>query len=54
MVVIVREELYGEYPTKNVTVFSMAYGAYILMPIVVIIRMLQPPLFGGNSGVKSD
>ena len=54
MVVIVREELYGEYPTKNVTVFAIAYGAYILMPMVVIIRMLQPPLFGGKTGLKSD
>jgi len=54
MIVIVREELYGEYPTKNVTLFLMGYGAYVLMPVVVIVRMLQAPLFTGNTSVKND
>ena len=54
MIVIVREELYGEYPTKNITLFLIGYGAYVLMPIVVIVRMLQAPLFRGNAGVKTD
>ena len=53
MIVIVMEQLYGEYPTKNVTLFTMAYGSYVLMPIVVVLRMIQSPLFG-KSGVKAD
>ncbi|XP_065893283.1 sigma intracellular receptor 2-like [Dysidea avara] len=48
MIVIVREELYGEYPTKNVTLFAMAYGGYLLMPITIFMRMIQTPLFSKN------
>eukprot|EP00731_Ephydatia_muelleri_P023157 Em0015g740a len=46
MAVVTREELYGLHPTKNVQVFIAAYGAYALMPIVVMLRVANAPLFG--------
>jgi len=51
MIVILAEELYGEYPTKNMTLFLLGYGGYVMMPIIVFIRMIPTPLFGKN---KSD
>ena len=53
MTVIVREQLYGEYPTKNITLFIMGYGPYILMPLVVIVRMIKLPLFK-KADVKTE
>jgi len=46
MIVIVAEELHGEYPTKNMTLFVLWYGGYVMMPIIVFIRMIPAPLFG--------
>lgn len=46
MAVVTREELYGLYPTKDVQVFAAAYGAYALMPIIVMLRVARAPLFG--------
>ena len=49
MVVVIREELYGPYPTKDVLLFSVAYGGYVLVPIMVMLRVLRTPVFGTSS-----
>eukprot|EP00731_Ephydatia_muelleri_P035320 Em0114g4a len=41
-----RGALWSFIPTKNVQVFIAAYGAYALMPIVVMLRVANAPLFG--------
>ena len=53
MIVIVMEQLYGEYPSKNVTLLMMGYGGYMVMPMVVMARMIQTPVFG-KMDVKTD
>ena len=53
MIIIVMEQLYGEYPTKNITLLMMGYGAYMVMPLVVVARMIQTPVFG-KTDVKTD
>lgn len=60
MIIVVHEQLYGPYPTKNVMLFAAAYGAYIIMPLVVMVRVAKIPLFeqtqssrgNGGSGQK--
>lgn len=54
MAVVTREELYGLYPTKDVQVFAAAYGAYALMPIIVMLRVARAPLFGKTKQNQSD
>ena len=46
MFVVVREELFGEYATPNSAVFLAAYGSYIAMPILVMLRVARQPVFG--------
>ena len=53
MIVIVMEQLYGEYPSKNVTLLMMGYGGYMVIPVVVMARMIQTPVFG-KMDVKTD
>jgi|JI10StandDraft_1071094.scaffolds.fasta_scaffold303407_4 hypothetical protein len=36
--VIVFEELFGPHPTKNRLQFALAYGGYILVPVIVLFR----------------
>lgn len=45
MVVVTHEQLYGPYPTKNLTLFLVAYGAYALVPLGVMGRVARTPLF---------
>lgn len=45
MLVILREQLYGPYPTKNLPLFLMGYGGYLVMPVVVMLRVIRLPLF---------
>ena len=49
MFVVIKEQLYGPYPTKDVRLFFVAYGAYLLMPIFVMIRVARYPVFSTNS-----
>ena len=49
MVVVIKEELYGPYPTKHALLFLVAYGGYVLVPIMVILRVLRTPVFGTSS-----
>ena len=53
MIVIMMEQLYGEHPSKNVTLLMMGYGGYMVMPMVVMARMIQTPVFG-KMDVKTD
>lgn len=46
MVVVVREELYGEYATPNPAMFLAAYGSYVAVPIIVMLRVATDPVFG--------
>ena len=64
MFVVLKEELYGPYPTKNATLFLAAYGPYALIPLLVMVRVARYPVFargnsepgetkkGGNKGQK--
>ena len=45
MFVTVREELFGKYKTKDVTMFVIAYGGYILVPLLVMLRVAWMPVF---------
>lgn len=45
MAVTVKEQLYGPYPTKNLTLFAIAYGGYIIMPLMVMLRVAWSPVF---------
>lgn len=46
MVVILREEFFGKYATKDPFLFSLAYGGYMLMPLLVMLRVARTPVFG--------
>ena len=45
MVVVLREELYGKYATKDRLLFSLAYGGYLLMPLLIMLRVARTPVF---------
>ena len=49
MVVVIREQLFGYYHTKDVLMFSFAYGSYVLVPIMVMLRVARTPVFGATS-----
>ena len=53
MVVVVKEELYGQYRTKDVLLFSLAYGGYVLVPIMVMLRVVKAPVFSAKSDGSS-
>ena len=46
MATVVREELYGTHPTKNILMFAAAYSAFALMPVIVMLRVAFAPVFG--------
>ena len=48
MVVVLREELQGEYATKDTLLFALAYGGYILVPLSVMFRVARAPVFSSN------
>ena len=50
MVVVLREELYGVYRTKDTTLFFAAYGGYALMPVLIMFRVAWTPVFGKRGG----
>ena len=45
MVVVLREELYGKYTTKDRLLFGLAYGGYLLMPLLIMLRVARTPVF---------
>lgn len=48
MVVTTREQLEGEHQTKNLTLFFLAYGPYMFIPIVIMLRVASTPVFSIN------
>jgi hypothetical protein len=50
--VIVFEELFGTYSTKDVVQFSVAYGGYILVPVVILVRFWSDPVWEKNAKAK--
>ena len=52
MIVILREEIYGVYATKNLTLLLLAYGGYVAMPLFVMIRVARTPLFSNKDAKK--
>lgn len=54
MFMVVHEQLYGPYPTKNVMIFAVAYGPYIIMPLVVMVRVARTPLFEQTQPTRGD
>ena len=48
MFIVVREELFGEYAAPDRTMFVLAYGTYILVPILVMARVLWTPVFSST------
>ena len=49
MFIVVREELFGVYKTKDVKMCAIAYGGYILMPLLVMLRVAWTPVFSSSS-----
>ena len=45
MVVVLREQLYGKYATKDRLLFGLAYGGYLLMPLLIMLRVARTPVF---------
>ena len=45
MIIVAHEQLYGPHPAKDVTLFFVAYGAYAVMPLVIMGRVAMTPLF---------
>ncbi len=48
MFVIAREELFGVYRAPDVRIFAAAYGAYILIPLLVMLRVAWTPVFASQ------
>ena len=41
----IREQLEGPYKTSNLPVIAAAYGGYIIIPLLVMVRMASTPAF---------
>ena len=44
----IREELVGPYKTSNVPVVLAAYGGYVAVPLLLMLRMASAPVFGNK------
>jgi hypothetical protein len=45
MVVILAESVWGDVPSTNLPIFLSAYGAYLLMPLLLLVRVYPQTLF---------
>jgi len=52
MTAIAREQLEGPYKTDNVAVITAAYGAYAIIPVLVMIRVARAPVFDTSTKQK--
>ncbi|XP_019850083.1 PREDICTED: uncharacterized protein LOC109580930 isoform X1 [Amphimedon queenslandica] len=52
MIIVAHEQLYGPHPAKDVTLFFIAYGAYAVMPLVIMGRVAMTPLFPKLTQIK--
>ena len=48
MFITTREQLFGEYAAPDCTMFALAYGSYIFMPILVMLRVAWTPVFSAK------
>ena len=49
MFVTVREELFGKYKAPDVTMFAVAYGGYIMVPLLIMLRVACTPVFPSSA-----
>ena len=54
MFVTIREELFGKYAAPDRTVFAMAYGSYLIVPILVMLRVAWTPVFGSATNTNKN
>jgi hypothetical protein len=45
MVIVVREELFGQYAAPDPLIFALAYGGYIIIPLLMMLRVASTPVF---------
>ena len=45
MFVVIREELFGKYAAPDPMIVAAAYGGYIMVPVIVMLRVAWTPLF---------
>lgn len=45
MVPITAEQLFGQHASKNVGLFLAAYGPYVVVPAVAMLRAWRSPMF---------
>lgn len=48
MFVVVREELFGQYAAPDPVIFALAYGPYIAIPLLMMLRVAWTPIFNTN------
>ena len=48
MFVVVREQLFGQYAAPDRLMFALAYGGYITIPILMMLRVAWTPVFGAR------
>lgn len=52
MFVVMREELFGQYAAPNPMVIWLAYGGYIVIPILMMLRVAWTPVFTSTADIK--
>lgn len=45
MFVIVREQLWGKLAAPDPLMFGLAYSTYIIVPVLMMFRVAQAPIF---------
>ena len=54
MFVVIREELFGKYAAPDRAVFAMAYGGYLLVPLLVMLRVAWTPVFASATTTRKS
>lgn len=54
MAIVVREQLFGEFAAPDVLMFALAYGSYIVIPALVLLRVARAPVFSTAEKAHSD
>ena len=52
MFVTAREQLFGKYKAPDPVMFAAAYGGYILVPLLVMLRVAWTPVFSSSTKAK--
>ena len=45
MIPITAEQLFGQHASKNVIMYVVAYGPYVVVPMVAMLRAWGSPMF---------